>query len=199
MPDFDKATPEQIEEFLATTRPSDKSAYKFAEGSDEGFVGEVADIFHKNGVSAYQGNKIIEAYNVLETKNLQQQTSADGFKEVMTKSFGDKYEGDVKAVVAEHTKHLSPEDKALVEAIPNQYLGVLYRLTRSMQKAYGAAENGAAHTEGGTTTPQGVDVNVQRSELRKQIRDMDAKPHTAADRQKLVDQLQATYSNSKGK
>ncbi len=198
IPDFKTATPEQIEEFVSATRPADKGVYKFGEGVDEGFVGEVGDIFLKNGISEYQGNKVIEAYQALEDKRVTEATSADGFKAVMAKSFGDKFEGDVKAVTTEIGTRLSPEDKQMLEGIPNQYLGMIYRLTRSMQKAYGANENGSAHT-GDNGSPGTQDLTAVRAGIRTEIAALSTRMHTAEEKQTLINKLQATYNTQQRK
>lgn len=198
IPDFKTATPEQIEEFVSATRPSDKGVYKFGEGVDEAFTGEVGDIFLKNGISEYQGNKVIEAYQALEDKRVTEATSADGFKSTMAKSFGDKYEGDVKAATDEFSARMTPEDKQMLEGIPNQYLGMIYRLTRSMQKAYGAKENGSAHT-GDNGSPATQDLTAVRAGIRGEIAALQTRMHTAEEKTALINKLQATYSTTQRK
>lgn len=193
VPDFKTATPEAIEEFLSVTRPADKSVYKFGEGVDAEFTGEVGDIFLKTGISEYQGNKVIEAYQKLEDARVEKATSADGFKSAMTKSFGDKFEGDVKSVTDEFTKRMSPEDKQMLEGIPNDYLGMIYRLTRSIQKAYGATENGSAHL-GDQGAPGGQDLTAVRNGIRNEISALGSRMHTAEEKQTLINKLQATYN-----
>lgn len=191
VPDFEQSTPEQIEEYFSALRPADKSAYKFGDGADETFTGTVADLFSANGISAYQGNKIIEGYQAFERAQLEEARSADGFKAEMTKSFGDKYDGNVTAVVKEHKTHLSTEDQALMDSLPNSYLGLVYRLTENMRKAYGAQETGAAVDKGGVV--QGADLEGQRRDLRSKLSTLESKPHTAAEKQALIDQLTNTY------
>lgn len=190
VPDFEKATPEEIEEFLSTTRPADKSAYKF--NDDAPFAEPVADIFMEAGITPYQGNKIIEKYQALEAAKLEEMTSADGFKDVMTAKFGEKYDGVVSSVVKEHKTHLSPESQALFDKLPNDVLGAVYELTANMQKAYGAQESGAPAAKPGVVPPA-KNVEQVRSDLRAQLRAITDRPHTEADKQKLIAQIDATY------
>lgn len=196
VPDFTKATPAELEEYYGFIRPADKGEYKFSETSAPEVTGKIADILHKNGITAHQGNAVIAEYQALEQAGLAAATSADGFKEVMTKSFGEKYDGMVASVVAEHKQHLSADDQALMDSMPNDYLGAVYRLTQKMKEAYGAKETGA-QVEGKTGAPAVKDVEVERKELRAQLKDVAARPHTEAELQTLKDKLHSTYESKK--
>jgi hypothetical protein len=97
-------------------------------------------------------------------------------------------------VVKEHKQYLSAEDQALMDTIPNKYLGVVYRLTEGMRKAYGANENGDAHTQK-SGVQVSVDIEAERKDLRKQMNELETRPHSALEKQTLVDKLDATYRN----
>lgn len=189
------ATPEEWDQYLAGMRPEDASVYEFGEGANKEFVEAISPVLLEAGISKHQAGKLIPAYQKFEAAMAEQYTSADGFKAEMVKSFGDKYDATVASIVNEHKQHLSQDDQALMDKIPNQYLGVVYRLTSAMQKAYGANEGGAdAHTQKGGA-PIGEDINKVRSELRSQITALETRPHTAQEKQDLVDKLQKTYEN----
>lgn len=194
-PDAD-ATPEQLDEFYSGLKPENAKVYDFGEDHpNPEFAGKVGDAIFDAGISEHQGNKLISSYNALEKTALAEATSAEGFKGVMEKSFGEKYDSTVAAVSKEHKQHLSSEDQTLMDAIPNEYLGMIYRLTNSMQKAYGASEGGSdAHGNQGAA-PAGVDIDAQRSELRGKIRALDSgtKPYEQADKDKLINELNDTY------
>lgn len=200
-PDFKASTPDEIEAYFATTRPADKTAYQFAEGADPAFSGSMADAMWEAGVSDYQFDKIKGAYDKLEASTMEKATSADGFKEVMSQNFGEKYDALVVQGQKIFKENLTPEQQKILDVMPNAYVAPLYQLVQKyeakieqMKKDYGVNENGNAHLEnkGGFQPP---DIGKVRSELRGKIRDIEARPHTAADKQKLVDDLQATYSN----
>jgi hypothetical protein len=192
VPDFKTAKPEDIEAFYSQLRPAEKTAYQFGEGADQEFVGTFQESFYKNGISENQAKALVADYQKLEAAKIEAMTSADGFEAEMTKSFGDKYDTHVSAVVAEHKQHLSPEDQALMDKIPNAYLGVVYRLTSAMQKAYGANETGAQVGAGaGKASP--VDPLAQRKALRAEINSIKDRPHTAQELQAKIDALQKTY------
>ena len=60
-------------------------------------------------------------------------------------------------------------------------------------KEHGITESGA-QGEGKQGTPAS-NIDTQRKELREQIRKIDARPHTAAEKQALIEKLNATYKS----
>lgn len=192
VPDFKTAKPEEVEAYFNALRPAEKTAYTMPEGADKVYSETLPDILHSSGISEYQSGKLMPQLAKLQADIFENATSAEGFKDAMTKSFGDKFDGVVAGVVKEHKTHLSVEDQKMMDTMPNEYLAMVYRLTENMRKAYGASESGDAHVEGkGGVQPP--DIGAQRKQLRADIAALDSKPHTAEDRQKLVDALQATY------
>jgi hypothetical protein len=201
--DFKTATPEDIQKYYETMRPAEKSAYKFAEGSDEKVKEVISDIFFENGVSEVQANKILEKYQGMEAERMAEAVSADGFKAAMTKSFGEKYEADVAAVVKSLDKHMSAEDKAIMENTPNEFLGMIYRNMRAEQKAheaeiaalktkYGIKETPDAHLEEQGSS-QGQDLTAIRTSLRAEIAALSNRMHTQAEKDVLIEKLNNTY------
>ncbi len=78
-----------------------------------------------------------------------------------------------------------------MDSMPNTYLGVAYRLTEAMRKAYGATETGAQADKGAIIQP--ANLEGQRKDLRAKLAEMDQKPHTVDEKQALIDQLTNTY------
>lgn len=205
VPDFKTAKPEEIEAFYSQLRPADKAAYQFGENADKEFVSTFQDSFHKNGISETQSKSLIADYQKLETAKLEQMTSADGFKQVMTKTFGEKYDADVAAVVADQKKMFSTEEQSMLEKMPNQYLAAFYKQSREYQKQldavkkeYGATESGA-QVNGGNGTMPAANVEETRKTLRAEIRALDGKPFSEKALQEKKDALQATYSTQQRK
>lgn len=200
-PDFKTAKPEELEAYYSTTRPETKEAYAFAEGADEGFKTGMSDAMWNAGISEHQFGIIKGTYDKMEKAAFEAATSADGFAEVMKANFGDKYDGIVVTGENAFKARLSKEQGELLNVMPNQFTAPLYALVQSYEKTisdlkaeYGVTEKGDAHT-GATGSVQGQDVAKTRTEIRKSIADLEKGPHTAEAKQKLVDQLHATYSN----
>lgn len=204
--DYATATPEEIKAHHASLAPSDVSAYGFdqIEGINAERMKVIAPIFQEEGLTPYQAKNIATKYSKIEEAALAQATSEEGFRGEMTKSFGEKYEPMVAQVVEAHKAHLTPEDQRVMDAMPNEYLGSVYRLTQKMadahkaevaalKKQYGVEENGNAHLNKGGNIPA-PDVNVVRAKLREEIQTISNRPHTAEEKQKKIDELQATYA-----
>lgn len=193
----DDAPAEEWAEYFNSLRPEAADKYNLGEGTLPEYAGDLQKMFFDSGISQKQLDKLLPLYQAFEARNFEAQTSEGGFKAEMVKSFGEKYDANVTAIVNEHKQHLTPEDQQVLESIPNQYLGVVYRLTAAMQKAYGASEHPTAQAgaKPGTVNPPNIDV--VRADLRKQIAEIDARPHTAEEKQRLINDLHATYATKK--
>ena len=190
-PDWDKATPKEIEDYYAQLRPADKSAYQFDEGLPDEMKTAFSDMLHKHGISAKQGNDLIKDYMAVEQATAAKMYDKDGFMAELKTSFGNDYEkvaGDTAKILA---SHLNENDKALLDKIPNQYLGVIYRVAANLNKAYGASESGSAASAPSTVSV--VDVEKRAGEIRNEIIAISRRQHTAEEKQKLVDELSNLY------
>lgn len=203
--DYATATPEQITEHHKALAPADVKDYAFdkVEGVDPVRMGEIAPILQKAGLTVHQAQGVAKEYAAYENKMMSEATSEEGFRASMTKSFGEKYEPMVANVVEQHKKFLSPDDQKLMDAMPNEYLGGVYRLTQKMTEAhkaevaelnkkYGVEENGAAHLNKSGNVPP-TDITVVRKDLRTKIAELESRPHSADEKKKLVDDLNNTY------
>lgn len=199
VPDWENATPQEIETYLKEVRPEEKSAYKFSDAEDhETTQLETAfqDMLYEVGIPAHQGNQLIQAYQALEQQTKEQLFDKDAFLSGMESTFGSDYEtkcGDIAKVIADN---LNDDQKARLEGVPNEQLTLMYELVDNIQRAYGGFESGA-QGEGGEGAAGGVDVDEVRKDLRDKIQKLSRVPHSAEEKQKLVDQLDATYRKRK--
>lgn len=191
VPDFDKASPEEIEAYVSKLRPADKSAYKFGDDANPEVSAAVADIMHKAGIPAALGNKVIDGYKALERTFMEKRLSKEGLEAEWKKSFGESYQEEAGKTTNFIKEHLTAEDRKLFDSVPNEHLGLVYRLASVIKKAYGASEGKAG--EAGVGSQKGTDVEGMRKGLRAKMADMKRAPHDAGEYQKLVDQLAATY------
>jgi len=117
---------------------------------------------------------------------------AESYMSEMKESFGDGYEPVVASVRDALARNLSPADQALLEDTPNKYLGIIYRSVAAITAGYGIQDTGAGgNTPPGNQTP--ADLDGEARGLLKQIQELDGKPHTAAERQELVNKRQAIF------
>lgn len=189
--DFENSTPEQIEEYLSSTRPETQEVYTFGEGAEEGFTGEIGKILFDAGISKFQGDQIIKNYEALEA----QATNADNYTSMMKDRFGDSYDAVVTHVTQQFEQHLSKVDQdKLLERVPNEFLGIIYQLTSGILKAHGAEESGT-HPDNKSGQIQGVTFDEQASKLRKEMKEMKNRAHTADEYSTKVKELDALYQN----
>jgi len=144
LPDFEKATPAEIEEYYKQLRPQDKSAYAFDDETPAELKEAYSDMLYKNGISAHQGNEIIKQFREMEKAKLNEMFSPDGFTGELEKSFGKNYKEQAGQAANLMKQHLNKDDVAMLDKLPNQFLAMLYRYTDNVRKAYGVSETDKA-------------------------------------------------------
>lgn len=192
VPDLSKATDAEREDYFKQTRPASVDEYQFGEMIDPTLKAGIADSLMKNGVSAVQANAIIKDYQAGEQALLAQQFSPDGMKEAMKTAFGDNWEqitgqsrNALKGVISE-------EDFKMLDNLPNVYIGLMYRAMGNVVQKYGIKETGA-HTGADQGTPAPTDIAGVREGIRNEIRGLSMKPHTAEQKQALINKLNDTF------
>lgn len=194
LPDFEKATPQQIQEYFAQTRPAEKAAYKLGEDVPEADRAAISDILYDSGISAYQGNKVIEAYKAYEAKQVESLTSEEGFYKELEASFGTSYK-QVGGETAKFLKdNMSPEDNALFQKLPNSVLGLVYRLTNNVVEGYGIKHGETGAPAGGGQGPGAPeDLDKQATDLFNQIQELKKGPHEQSQLDVLIGKRQAIF------
>jgi hypothetical protein len=188
--DFAKATPKEIDDYYNQLRPADKAAYDFAEIPDD--QKEVyADLLHKHGISAKQGSDLVKEYAALQKTQLEKAYDKDAFVDELKNSFGPNYEEPVKKITNALSRNLNDQDKKILDSMPNQYIGAVYRLADKIISAYGAQELGTAANAPTASTP--IDKETMASQFRQEIRAMKTRPHTQAELSELTSKLTNLY------
>lgn len=188
-PDFAKATPQEIEEYYAQTRPKDITAYEFGKDADPGLRDALGNAMLKSGISAHQANAVIKEFQAAEAQHF---TEA-GMSKAMEASFGAEWKQTVGKIQNVINANVSKDDRAALDKLPNPDLALVNRVLNNVIKAYGIDEKGGAHTGGSPGAPQGQDLDKVRTDLRSQLDSLSRRPHTADDKQALIDKLNATY------
>lgn len=194
VPDFNTATPQEIENYLAQTRPENPDAYKFdtEEGyQPSGLEPEFAKAFHKAGIHPHIGNELIKDLQGVLKAGAEKAFDADEFLTTMEKAFGNGYEVKTNQTRQLIEANLSKEDNAALEGVPNKYLTLMYKLANNLRNAYGVKESGLQGEH--NPSPIKQDVGEVRKSLRAEIAAIDKRPHTADEKQALIDKLNATY------
>lgn len=191
--DFEKATPKEIDDYYAQLRPADKSAYDLAEMPEEQKT-IYADLLHKHGISAKQGSDLAKEYMAMQKAQLEKAYDKDAFIEELKGSFGSNYEETTKKITNALSRNLNEQDKQILEGMPNQYVGAVYRLADKILSAYGAQELSTAASAPSPAAP--TDRETIASEIRKEIRTMKMRPHTQAELSTLTGKLANLYRSN---
>lgn len=195
--DYATATPEQIAEHHAKMAPESADAYDFGENADPEFSKAVGGIFKELGLNEYQGKHLAAKVNELAAQMVesQQAEAADGEKYLaaLKETFGDKSQQVAVFLDNQIKQYASEKDVALLrDGIPNETRLALDRTIYNILQKHGVTESGAAAGDGGGAPAQ--DIGQVRADLRAQIRELGNKPHTAQEKQALIDKLNATYN-----
>lgn len=196
VPDLSKMNDKEREEYFAQSRPTDPNVYVFPENTpiDPTMKEGVQKDFMELGIDPYRGSKLIEKYQAREQALLAEQFNPDGFKKTMETAFGKDWDTVTKQSRQALKNFTNAEDDKALDALPNAYLGIIYRTLGNIVKAYGVKETDQAHLQGGGK-PAASDVSSVRQGLRDQMSAMTQRPHTAQEMQTLINQLNETYKN----
>jgi hypothetical protein len=207
VPDFEKADPKDIEDYVAQLRPKDKTAYKFDDATPAEQKAALADMLHEVGIPAFQANKLIEKYKAIESAEVAKAFDNTAFIEDVKKAFGDGYEEKFKETTNVLKNLLPPETFKLVDIdAPNIVSATVYKiaaklqddykaLSKQLHDKYGAKELGV----GGEADPSktvAVDIKALQKQIRAEIFALDKRPHTAEEKAALQQRLNATYTGA---
>ena len=194
--DYENASAEEIAAHHSKIAPEDVSAYTWAEHSMPEITEPMGAIFKEAGIHPKQAelitSKFDEVIGQLAAGQLASDTSEDGYFKIMEESFGDNFKKEVAFVENNLRQHASDDDKKLFDGVDNNTRAAIDRTVHNILKAYGANESGA-QGEGGNGSPAIGDVKETQTNLRQEIRSLSTRPHSADEKQALIDKLNATY------
>lgn len=190
VPDFKTATPKEIDEWKAQTRPADKAAYEFDPETQPEVKEALSELLFSEGITPTQANAVVKGFQELQKAQLTEMTDPKKFDEMITADFGSK---EAAQPVAKALKaNLNAADFELLESLPNQAVGMIYRAVGNIIKGYGIEDAG----KGGTHSPSPmseVDLDAKSAELFTKIQALDKRSHTVEERQALVNERQAIF------
>lgn len=132
MPDFEKATDEELKEYYSKTAPADIKDYEFGEiaDSDKEFFGS---LFKENGLNKRQAKDIYNKY--MEYSN--QYRSDDDFQSELKNRFGENSIKTLDETKSFLNKYLGNEDKNILDKMPNKVVGMMLEFANNVKKDYG--------------------------------------------------------------
>lgn len=170
----EKSTDQEIADFYAKLRPGKAEDYNVE--LEEGDKALFEKLFYENGISARQAKALVNGYKESIEKVKGPMFSEEGYKKTMSDRFGDKADAKVKSVCDFITKEASKEDKAILEAMPNNVLGIVYSLIDKVQTRYAVNDSDTSAASGA-----GVSGQADYSGYVKAAEALSRRPHTMAD------------------
>lgn len=159
----DNSSEEELEQFYAKLRPETADKYDFDLGDDTAIF---KDIFHKNGLSNRQAKAITEAYKESVRRVEDGLFSQEGFNAVMKDNLGEKYQEKIDKVNTFLKQFGSKDALKEVDGLPNQTLGLVYKLIDLTMDKYGVKELGSVEAKATEKTTE-PDLNEYMKEMSK--------------------------------
>lgn len=179
----ERSNDQEWADFYAKIRPEKAEDYAIdLEGEDK----EVFEnLFYENGINARQAKALVKGYKESVERAKAPMFSEEGYQKEMSVRFGDKTEAKVKAVNDFVAKEASREDKALLNALPNNVLGIVYGLIDKVQTRYAVKDSDTPAGNGG-----GVSGQADYAGYIKEAEALSRRPHTTAD----IDALKSRFN-----
>jgi hypothetical protein len=145
IPDFDNAKPEEIDEYYSHTRPKDSNEYEFDTAFSEDEKADLRKLFSDNGLTKQQAKNIVAHIQEAVIKDNEETYGEEGLKAEFLNRFGADWEKAIVPIKDALNSVLTKEQaEALNETLPNEAVGVLFALTKSIMDKYGANETDSA-------------------------------------------------------
>lgn len=183
----ENSTDEEVLNFYSKIRPEKAEDYAVElEGDDKALFEK---LFFDNGISARQAKALVGGYKESVEKMNAQMFSQESYNKEMAERFGEKYDAKVKTVVDFITKEADEKDKAALEALPNNVLGVLYSLVDKVQTRYAVKDTDVAKNGSVKASNE-----PNWSEYTKAMSALSTRPHSTSDIIELKDKFNIPYT-----
>lgn len=184
---FSEYSDEERSAYFDRMRPETHEAYEFSQEVDPVEREAVAKIFHENGLTVEQGNKIAEQYNQAMKEAVAVHYSAEGLEEQFKGIFGEQWQSRSKDVLTFAKQGLNDEERKIFDGAPNQLLGLFVKQMAEIKEQYGISDKGTQLSGQGVSPA--IDYDAQIADVYKKLDDLVRSPYTNAQKQELVDKL----------
>lgn len=183
----ENSTDEEVASFYEKLRPEKAEDYAIELDGDDKALFE--KLFHENGISVRQAKALVGGYKESIEKVNSHMFSQESYNKEMTERFGEKFDAKVKTVVDFITKEADEKDKAALEALPNNVLGVLYSLVDKVQTRYAVKDTDVAKAGGMKATNE-----PNWSDYTKAMTELATRPHSTSDIIELKNKFNIPYA-----
>jgi hypothetical protein len=177
--------------FYDKFRPENAEGYNL-EGLSDQEKEVFSKAFYDNGLSQKQVDNVLKTYQ--DNVGVQQREAflQEGLDKIMSDAFGDD-EKSLQNVKNHLNDTLSESDKDLIHAMPNEFVGLIFRLVKSNLDSFGAKEGGSLNNDSSSMALTGDQLDNRRKSLRSKIAELSKKPHQASEKSELIAELSKTY------
>ena len=195
VPDFANATPDEIEEYYARTRPENMEAYEIPEGFTDTDAKAFREAFFKRGIPPHVAKGLIGDLIANGEVREAEMRSEEGFIEGMKTIFGEAYEKPMKEASLFIRRHLNEQDRLFVDKkYKNEELFVMYRFAKDVQRAYGAEEGTGNLAPTGT---MGKPTDQEINDALNKVMSMKSGTHTSEEKSKALKEYNDLLNRSR--
>lgn len=187
VPEFDKMTPKEVEDYYAQLRPTDKNAYSFGDVVSEQEAAAYKELLYKHGISAKQGNELVSEYIAMQQEQLKPLYDETNFKNQLKEVFGSDYEKAAGFVATSIVKNIGEADKKLIDSMTNDQVVMVYKLVNNLVKNYGIKESDLGASK--PSSPAAIDYEARNKELYNQLNTLSRRPHTQQEKKEILDEI----------
>lgn len=180
------------EEYFSQLRPEDKSEYVLPEHYGEEVNKFYQEAFYEAGLSKEQADNLVSKHQELEQHNISLEYSKESLQDMLKESFGDKFEEQTAKVFNHVRTMMTPEQQQQLEQLPNSALNLMAQYANKMMQEYGANE-GTGNSGNQQSAGNAQANTADRQKLFQELQDLSKKPHSAEDKQALLNQYLATF------
>lgn len=175
----ENSTDEQWQEYYSKLRPAKEEDYSL-QIEDEEDAKAFKKLFYDNGVTQKQASAIIDGYKKAEEKMNAEYYSKEGYAKEMTDRFGDQANDVCKSVADFIKKEVSEKDRAALEVMPNNIIGVVTSVVNTVLKRYAVKD-----TDTGAGGPSGANKEPDYEGFAKAAVELSHRPHDMKDLNEL--------------
>jgi hypothetical protein len=186
---FSEYSDEERSAYFERMRPETPEAYTFSQDIDPAEKDLVAKIFHENGLTVEQGNKVAQQYNKAMFDAVAEHYSPEGLEEQFKGIFGTQWESKSKDVLAFAKQGLSEDERKIFDGAPNQLLGLVVKQMAKIKEQYGISDKGTQLSGQGVSPA--IDYDKQIADVYTELDKLVKAPYTTSQKQELVDKLTA--------
>lgn len=183
----EESSDQEWSDYYAKLRPQNATDYnvELEEGDKELFE----KLFYDNGINTRQAKALVDGYKQSIAMVENELKSEAGYQQELSNRFGNEAQNISKNVIDFISREASQEDKAALNAMPNNVLGIVFSLVNKVQQRYAVKD-----TDTGITGRAGSDNGQPNwAEYNKAAAELARRPHKMTDLNALRDKYNIPY------